>query len=113
MRANHPAHLTHVLALLVVGALAACGGKKAPAHPVSDDPVLGMQDLRDRACACKDAACASAVGDQLNQFAAAHQDTKLDQAQGQAVDAAIADLDRCLGAWADQPEDERMSAPNN
>lgn len=103
-----------LLALALTTCLAACaGGKKEAATPVSDDPVAALQQLRDRACACTDADCATSVAKQVDDFTMAHKDTKLDEAQGQTVAAAVEDIAGCLGKWSGAPEDERVSPPDN
>lgn len=103
------------LAVALIG-LGACGGKQGsttPAAGASDDPVVEITRLRDALCACTDQACAARVGDQLNAMNQRFAGATISDADTAQVQAASADIDRCMAKLTGGPEDERISPSNN
>ncbi len=88
-------HLFRTVALVSLLATSAC--KKDEAKAASPGPIVAqLAGLADKACACKDTACADGVGDEV--VAAGQSAGKIQDSDLPALQASQAKIDRCLSA---------------
>jgi hypothetical protein len=88
-------NIVRTVALVCLLATSAC--KKDDGKPAAPSPTVArLEELAGKACACKDAACADGVGDEVVKIAASA--GKLSDADITALQASQEKIDRCLAA---------------
>jgi hypothetical protein len=101
-RACHAAMIAELQTTLAPVWLAADFESKLEGCYIADGATRELQVLRDRACACRDVACAEALQRDFDAFLEKHKDTKGSQKQAEEVGKLAGEMSECL-ANAMQP----------
>ena len=106
-------HASILMSLALIGCGGGKPGRTTPGGPIGDDPVAAMTAVKDQMCACQNEACTERAGERMNAVGDRFRDTKVSDAQSVAIGTALADVGACLARIRGQPEDERVSPPDN